>query len=1186
MQRWPHQTRTTAAVIAVIGRGVRRILVTSPTGGGKTTIAADVTRDFWERDKAVSILTQRKLMVEQLERAFRAHGMTPGIRAAGHPRSFQARVQISSVQTEWSRVFKSGEWPFHPADVAFVDECFVAGTRIETPTGLRLIEAVRPGDKVLCAVGVGTVERTFCSLATDLVRVEFSNGRAFTCTAGHPTFTGQGWRPAGGLDIGEIAFGVEGVRLLWKAVRTAFGQSARQDRRVQRGSMAAAAYLLGILCEEAQEPDVRPGEPGEDVGDAESARPPTKSTWRQWRTATAGTGCPPGRFGKWLARRAPGQDGATTQAWRLADLLQAGHRTPGEDDRDRGGRPLSQYPVTSSPGREEDGLLGIARVDGVARVERAGDVLVYNLQVREHPSYFAEGQLVHNCHLHNNDQGNAFCERVLAGGGAVVGLTATPVGLGGLYDELIVAGTPSELHECGALVKAIHYGPDEPDLRKHKKLQALLARGGKVSDNDAAKVMGKDVPGLFGRVYGWFLRLNPERRPTILFGPDVDGSLWFAEQFYKNGVGAAHIDGSAVWMNGKLLGGRDARDKAFAATRTGEVVVLCNRFVLREGIDLPHLSHGIFATVFGELSTYLQCLDAQTEVLTARGFMGPDDIRNDDKVAAFCCEDGSVHWAPITHRVDRPLAADESMYAVRGPSVDLRVSNLHDIVYKARTTSPDGEPCWPVAWSKKSAERLADYWGFAVPACGVQHAQGVPLSDAQLRFIGWFLTDGTMNRHTRQVVITQAVHQPQIDDLRACLTECGFDFKEYRHVPKNGFANGKDQIRFSVPKGTRTGSLARNGWHGLAPYLDKDFPLALEAITADQLEVLLEAVHLGDGTKKRKADYTPRSHHISTGNRTFAERLQSLCVRRGFRCSLSTERPSGISKKPRLVLNIKKGATLHLAGCDRQNRSTLRPAVFVPGERIWCVSNELGTLIVRRNGKVAVVGNSGGRLLRSAPGKEHATIQDHGGNWHRFGSLNADRHWFLDGTEAMYAGLRADSLRPKLCSGCGHPTAGNGKLCVFCRLPAVDKEPSRCPGCGAIHRQIIPGRKCSLCGFEFTGFRKSRPVFTVEGDLVELAGDLFPPRRVRTQKDTLTKWVQCYFAARNADPPQTFSQADANFARKNYYHPPRDLPLMPREPADWYRRVKDVPDSDLTATYAAVKAMKAPKPEDDDAQRV
>jgi hypothetical protein len=40
----------------------------------------------------------------------------------------------------------------------------------------------------------------------------------------------------------------------------------------------------------------------------------------------------------------------------------------------------------------------------------------------------------------------------------------------------------------------------------------------------------------------------------------------------------------------------------------------------------------------------------------------------------------------------------------------------------------------------------------------------------------------------------------------------------------------------------------------------------------------------------------------------------------------------------------------------------------IPGERVWCAENDLGTLIVRRNGKVAIVGNCIGRLHRDGQG--------------------------------------------------------------------------------------------------------------------------------------------------------------------------------------------------------------------------
>src|SRR5207302_733945 len=120
-------------------------------------------------------------------------------------------------------------------------------------------------------------------------------------------------------------------------------------------------------------------------------------------------------------------------------------------------------------------------------------------------------------------------------------------------------------------------------------------------DSDAGRVR------LIGRVWEWFEKINPEHKPTILFAPSVQGSLWFAEQFIKKGVPAAHIDGEEVFVDGQVYRtGKSVREDVLGRSRDGRIGVLCNRFVLREGIDAPWLCHGIFATVFGSLQSYLQ----------------------------------------------------------------------------------------------------------------------------------------------------------------------------------------------------------------------------------------------------------------------------------------------------------------------------------------------------------------------------------------------------------------------------------------------------------------------------------------------------------------------------------------------------------------------------------------------------
>jgi superfamily II DNA or RNA helicase len=388
--------------------------------------------------------------------------------------------------------------------------------------------------------------------------------------------------------------------------------------------------------------------------------------------------------------------------------------------------------------------------------------------------------IVDEAHMQKGPSAQAIYRRHLDSGATIVLVTATPIDLGnvaGVLPHLVVAGTNSELRQCGALVKAYHYGPDEPDTRKVRK------QPWEYTENDVRKLIM--VQGIFGRVLGEFQRLNPDQRPSILFAPGVAESIWFAQQFAEAGISAAHIDGKECWVDGEFhKSDRGVRDQILADSKSGRIKVVCNRFVLREGIDAPWLEHGIFATVFGSLQSYLQ---------------------------------------------------------------------------------------------------------------------------------------------------------------------------------------------------------------------------------------------------------------------------------------------------------------------------------------------------------------SGGRLLRACPGKGRATIQDHGGNWHRHGSLNADRVWNLTYTEAMYHGMREAALREK-------------------REP----EPFLCPRC----RKVLDRADCK-CGFKVT--RKVRPVVQADGSIKEHEGDIYKPHRVCMKSDTMKLWEQKYYQARHSKNGMTFRQAEALFFLENHYYPPHDLPLMPADPVDWHRKVKDVPREGLTS---------------------
>lgn len=209
--------------------------------------------------------------------------------------------------------------------------------------------------------------------------------------------------------------------------------------------------------------------------------------------------------------------------------------------------------------------------------------------------------LVDEAHMHKSGVSVKIIDAHVADGATVIGWTATPLEVGHVYKRLISAGKNSELRKCGAHVPCLTYAPDEPDLRNIGPVKV----GEDLTESQNVKAIMR--PGIFGRAYKHWCEINKDARPTILFGPDVGGSLYFAEQFHNKGVSAAHIDAKYVWINGQQYPTtQELRDEVIAGVKCGDIKVICNRFVLREGIDIPELYCGILASVFGSLSTYLQ----------------------------------------------------------------------------------------------------------------------------------------------------------------------------------------------------------------------------------------------------------------------------------------------------------------------------------------------------------------------------------------------------------------------------------------------------------------------------------------------------------------------------------------------------------------------------------------------------
>ncbi len=83
--------------------------------------------------------------------------------------------------------------------IYFADECFPAGTMVDTPNGKKPIETLNPGDEVLNAFGVDEIVGIRRSFSRELCRIRLGDGRSIVCTHNHSFFTQHGWVKA--IDI-------------------------------------------------------------------------------------------------------------------------------------------------------------------------------------------------------------------------------------------------------------------------------------------------------------------------------------------------------------------------------------------------------------------------------------------------------------------------------------------------------------------------------------------------------------------------------------------------------------------------------------------------------------------------------------------------------------------------------------------------------------------------------------------------------------------------------------------------------------------------------------------------------------------------------------------------------------------------------------------------------------------------
>jgi len=678
----------------------------------------------------------------------------------------------------------------------------------------------------------------------------------------------------------------------------------------------------------------------------------------------------------------------------------------------------------------------------------------------------------------------------------ILGLSATPVGREGRalvnspYDVLLEPIKNSALIERGFLLPTRVWAPSEPQLDGVKIVKGeynQTALGRRVQECTVAGDVFKE----------WD---QHQDKATVCFVPGVPFGRSLVQQFNaRYGAGTAQIIAAKTKPEERL-------DAIGRIAKEGHgVLVSCD--VLKEGFD---------------------CLDAQTEILTAGGWVGINNIpAAGELIWTLNSDRNEAELAPVLASIRRPVRAGERFLVASNEHINLRVTEGHRLYHRV-----DDE------WSSIAAGEAIGLSGdLTLPLASEALFEGIPLTDDEIRFVAWFMTDGGLGSGNRSSVIEIAQSKDWHHNIRDLLKRLGYNFSESVKSPSlTGYKTDKKSHRFCVPRGVR-GNVV--GWGRLAPYLDRDVSPLLMRMTKRQFTVFWEELMKGAGSQQ-----AGKGGQLICSRQSQADRYMQMAVTRGMAtCLLECKTRKG---KAIYYVRVRDASSITLRLTDKRSaRFTLEESR--QEDEVWCVTTRNDTLITRRNGKVLIIGNCPvlscgidlqpssqlrsywqklGRIKRTYEHQTAAVWLDFAGNYWRFPHPDEDPEW----------------------PTCSPQTTQ--EIIERKRAEGGEKQPIMCPKCWYVRAQ---GPSCPNCGH--AAGEAIRRIRLGQGRLKEVPARQHQAQRLSDEQRLLNKWKSRLYGAMKSG--LTYSQCAAVFAKETGSGPKPGWPgTYAAHAMDWSRRPK------------------------------
>lgn len=325
------------------------------------------------------------------------------------------------------------------------------------------------------------------------------------------------------------------------------------------------------------------------------------------------------------------------------------------------------------------------------------------------------------------------------------------------------------------------------------------------------------------------------------------------------------------------------------------------------------------------------CISEDTEILTSHGWKIYKEIDENEEIATFNTETSEIEF----QNINKKFVYDhfKEVLHLYTKQIDLLLTPEHSIVYRGKKSQKNNGK-----WLRKSINDFKSLTTYYIPVssyCDKNRDLGI--SDEFAWFLGFMMAEGTFREYDSRVY--QSIKHKEINaKLRKVLSNIDPNFGEYideRNMEIEGYKTSPT-IQFQIhAKPTRD---IKKWFKNLNP---KRFIDEILFCSEREFKNIIKGWVDGDGWEENRGN----SIQIVTSDEVLRDFLQTFSILHSRRCTWY-EREKGDFC---VTISSKNYATF-------VGKNSIEKKLY--NGVTWCVNVPNGTIIVRRNGRHAIIGNS------------------------------------------------------------------------------------------------------------------------------------------------------------------------------------------------------------------------------------